>query len=111
MELEKRVAIVTGASSGIGAVIARFYLNEGAFVYGCGLETCADITDENFAYQKANICDEVQAAAVVKGCQEKFGHVDILVNCAGVTGIAQSIIHRSKNFDASLRSMYSVCTP
>ena len=112
MELEKRVAIVTGASSGIGAVIARFYLNEGAFVYGCGLETCADITDENFAYQKANICDEVQAAAVVKGCQEKFGHVDILVNCAGVTGIGTidntSVEEFRRQFEINVFGVYTM---
>ena len=37
MELQNRTAVITGASSGIGEVIARFYLDEGARVYGCGL--------------------------------------------------------------------------
>lgn len=73
MELEGRIALITGASSGIGEVIARFYLNEGAYVYGCGLEAEANIQHERFAYHQANICDETQAAQVAAACKEHFG--------------------------------------
>ena len=86
MELQNRVAIITGASSGIGAVIAQFYLKEGACVYGCGLDEESGIQHEHFDYKKADICRPEDSAAVVDGCVKRFGKVDILVNCAGVNG-------------------------
>lgn len=112
MELEKRVAVVTGASSGIGAVIARFYLNEGAFVYGCGLEDHAEIDHKRFFYQKADICDPEQAESVVKGCEDRFGGIDILVNCAGVTGIGTidntSVAEFRRQFEINVFGVYTM---
>ena len=112
MELQNRTAIITGASSGIGEVIARFYLDEGAQVYGCGLEAQANLTHERFTYQQADICGEAQAAAVVKGCEERFGGVDILVNCAGVTGIGTidntSVAEFRRQFEINVFGVYTM---
>jgi len=112
MELQNRTAVITGASSGIGEVIARFYLEEGAQVYGCGLESRANLTHERFAYQQADICNETQAAAVVKGCEERFGGVDILVNCAGVTGIGTidntSVTEFRRQFEINVFGVYTM---
>ena len=112
MELQNRTAVITGASSGIGEVIARFYLDEGARVYGCGLESAASLTHERFAYQQADVCDETQAAAVVKGCEERFGGVDILVNCAGVTGIGTidntSVAEFRRQFEVNVFGVYTI---
>ena len=112
MELENRVAVVTGASSGIGEVIAKFYLKEGAYVYGCGLEEQAAIVNERFHYHRANICDPAQADLVAKGCIEKFGRMDILVNCAGVTGIGTiddtSVEEYRRQFEINVFGVYTM---
>lgn len=112
MELQDRVAIVTGASSGIGAVIAQFYLNEGALVFGCGLEDKASITNERFAYHKTNICKSEEAAAVVEGCVARFGKVDILVNCAGITGLGTidntSVEEFRRQFEINVFGLYTM---
>jgi NAD(P)-dependent dehydrogenase (short-subunit alcohol dehydrogenase family) len=110
MELQDRIAIITGASSGIGAVIAEFYLKEGAKIVGCGLETSSPIAHENFLYSQANICDPLQAANVVRACKERFGAIDILVNCAGVTGIGNidntSIAEFKRQFEINVFGVY-----
>lgn len=112
MELEQRIAIITGASSGIGEAIAKAYLAEGAYVYGCGLEPDAQIEQEHFCYQQADVCDPAQAAAVVQGCREAFGGVDILVNCAGVTGIGTidttSVEEFHRQFEINVFGVYTM---
>ncbi|MCC8027108.1 MAG: SDR family oxidoreductase [Clostridium sp.] len=112
MELQDRVAIITGASSGIGAVIARFYLNEGAFVFGCGLEEKSGIVHERFAYRKADICRTEDAERVVADCVARFGKADILVNCAGVTGLGTiddtSVEEFRRQFEINVFGLYTM---
>lgn len=112
MELKDRIAIVTGASSGIGEVIAQFYLKEGASVFGCGLEARAGIEDERFCYQQVDICDEAQAAEAVKNCEKRFGGADILVNCAGVTGLGTiddtSVAEFRRQFEINVFGLYTM---
>lgn len=88
MELEGKIALITGASSGIGEVIARMYMKEGAKVFGCGRKAKPSIEEgENFAYGTGDLTKYDDAKALVEKCLKRFGQIDILVNCAGVTGI------------------------
>lgn len=92
MRLKGKVAIVTGAGSGIGKAIAEMYAKEGAKVVIAGhhVESCEETVKE---IERAGgeglavTCDVTKAAdveAMVKATVEKFGRVDILVNNAGV---------------------------
>lgn len=112
MELKNRTALITGASSGLGETIARFYLEEGAKVFGCGLEAQAHFQHENFAYRQADICDEAQAAAAARDCEERFGGIDILVNSAGVTGIGTidttTVAEFRRQFEINVFGVYTM---
>ena len=81
--LEGRVAIVTGASRGIGAAIVKKLADEGAKVVACArsIESC----DGAALCLKVDVSDAGQVDGCVKAALEKFGHVDILVNNAGIT--------------------------
>ena len=81
--LEGRVAIVTGASRGIGAAIVKKLADEGAQVVACArsIESC----DGAALCLKVDVSDAGQVDGCVKAALEKFGHVDILVNNAGIT--------------------------
>ena len=91
--LENRVAIVTGASRGIGLAIARMFAREGARVVICGRK------QESLDRAAAEIGDAVLPLAchvgraedirrLVETTVQRFGKIDILVNNAG-TNIAQ----------------------
>lgn len=85
MRLENKIAIVTGAASGLGKAIAEMYLKEGAKVVFSDINQPADWTErENAAFFKADVSDSSQVDALVAFAVEKFGSLDIMVNNAGI---------------------------
>jgi ketoreductase RED2 len=90
-ELEGRVAIVTGASSGIGEATARRLAALGARVVvnssssvEAGTAVAADLPTESI-YVRADISDQAQGQALIDQTIERYGQLDILVNNAGWT--------------------------
>jgi NAD(P)-dependent dehydrogenase (short-subunit alcohol dehydrogenase family) len=91
--LEGKVAIVTGASRGIGAAIARALGAEGASVVvnymssrGPAEDVAADVerSGGKAAVIQADVSDENQCTTLANDTVTAFGKVDILVNNAGV---------------------------
>ncbi|MGB7444256.1 MAG: 3-oxoacyl-[acyl-carrier-protein] reductase [Coleofasciculaceae cyanobacterium] len=92
--LSERVAIVTGASRGIGRACALALASEGAKVvvnYASSVDSAqkvvAAITEaggEALALQ-ADVSKLEQVETLIKDTQEKFGRIDVLVNNAGIT--------------------------
>lgn len=94
MELQNRVALITGSGRGIGRAIARLFAKEGAAVFLTARTekelsaAAAEISSNGgrAAYVPADLAQESQCAHVVAACREKFARVDILVNNAGHYG-------------------------
>ena len=82
-KLEGKVAIVTGASRGIGAAIVKKLADEGAKVVACArsIESCEGAA----LCRKVDVSDAAQVDACVKETLAAFGRIDILVNNAGIT--------------------------
>lgn len=92
MRLDGKVALITGAASGMGKIAASLFAREGAKV------VLADVTDEageatvaeivaaggEAAYVHADVSDAHQAEAMVRSTVERFGALSILYNNAGV---------------------------
>ena len=91
-KLDDKVAIVTGASSGIGEATAEALAAEGAAVVAAARreERLADLKERvegnggRIAVVQAGVTEEGQAHDLVRRAEEEFGGVDILVNNAGV---------------------------
>ncbi|MDP4000511.1 MAG: SDR family oxidoreductase [bacterium] len=92
MRLKDKVAIVTGAGSGIGKAIAKMYAKEGAAVVCAGhhVESCEETVKEiekdggkALAIQ-ADVSSAADNKRMVAETVKKFGQLDILVNNAGV---------------------------
>ncbi len=92
VDLENKVAIITGATSGIGRGMALMFAQNGAAVVvnGTNEERGMKVVEEIKAaggralFVKANVGDAKEARAMADKTVDEFGRIDILINNAGV---------------------------
>ena len=112
MTLKDKIAIVTGASRGIGAAIARKFCEEGASVMLCSrsAESVAGVAEAlvnegwNAKSTQADISNKADVEALVDLTLKEFSRVDILVNNAGVTGDALFMRMKDEDWDTVLQT-------
>ncbi len=117
-KLNGKVAIITGASAGIGQAVARTLAEHGAnLVLTARREERLDELVkqcEEFGVQAVAVAgdarEESTAQAVIEAAKTKFGHIDILLNNAGV-GIYQDLVETSADdydtmMDSNVRSTF-----
>ncbi|HEY5413016.1 MAG TPA: SDR family oxidoreductase [Caulobacteraceae bacterium] len=85
-----RKVLVTAGGAGIGKGIARAFLTEGDAVYACDIDPAALAgAAVEFAGLKTGLCDvaeRTQVEAMVAEAAALLGGIDVLVNCAGISG-------------------------
>ena len=86
-----QVALVTGASSGIGEAAARELVAAGFTVYGTSRKAVAGEQREGVTFLPLDVTDDASVAGAVSDVLARSGHIDVLVNNAGfgVTGAAE----------------------
>lgn len=90
--IEAKVAVITGAGSGIGRACMQLFAREGAVVVGCSRtqsnldETLKLVTDAGGEglVVAADLATEAGADKLIAATVERYGRVDIVVNAAGV---------------------------
>ncbi|MBV8467368.1 MAG: 3-oxoacyl-[acyl-carrier-protein] reductase [Burkholderiales bacterium] len=121
MRLNGKVAIITGAASGIGKATAQRFAKEGARVVVCdlkreGIDTVVSeivaAGGEAIGYV-VNVTDKAQIAEMKNGVKSLWGRIDILVNNAGIVADAQLTKMSEDQFDRvidiNLKGVYN-CT-
>jgi 3-oxoacyl-[acyl-carrier protein] reductase len=102
--LEGKAAVVTGAAQGIGLAIARQFVAEGARVMIGDIDQVAAREAASVLGQaSARRCDvtrEDDVEALIRGCVDEFGSIDVLVNNAGITRDATMPKMTLENFRA-----------
>ena len=94
--LDGKVAVITGAASGIGAGTARRFVEEGASVIVADLQADAGaaVADELGAaarFARTDVTNEDDVAAAVDLAVSAFGRLDVMFNNAGIVGAVGSI--------------------
>jgi glucose 1-dehydrogenase len=109
MQLENKVAIVTGGARGIGLAIARRYVAEGAKVLIADVDAAAgeaaakEIDANRCSFVRADVGDKGDAGRLVGEAFSLFGGLDILVNNAGIVHGADFLDIEEADFDRVLR--------
>jgi len=117
--VEGRVAVVTGASSGLGVRFARVLAGQGARVVAAarrreriealqeelGAERCAAVV--------ADVSEDGAAERLMQQAVERFGRLDVLVNNAGTTHVAPALDETSEEFrrvlDTNVVGLFACC--
>jgi NAD(P)-dependent dehydrogenase (short-subunit alcohol dehydrogenase family) len=112
MRLEGKVALITGAASGIGREAALLFAREGAAVVvadldeAAGRETAARIENAagRAAFVRADVSRARDCEGMVRAAEERFGKLDILFNNAGimVTGDDDAVTTTEEVWDRTL---------
>ena len=90
MKLKDKLAIITGASQGIGAAFAAGFAKEGAKIViadiSDGAKTVKKVADagSEALFVKTDVSKEPECMAMAKAAYDKFGSIDILINNAAV---------------------------
>ena len=122
MLLEGKIAIVTGASRGIGRAIAEMLAAEGATVvvnYQSNAEAAEAVVSAITAVGgralavRADVSDTTAAEGLIKAAIDAFGHIDIVVNNAGTTRDTLLLSMKEEQWDVvlatNLKSVFNVC--
>jgi NAD(P)-dependent dehydrogenase (short-subunit alcohol dehydrogenase family) len=110
--LAGKVAVVTGAASGIGAATAHVFVREGATVIGLDCQP-ATATDTGVTHRLADVTDAAAVDAAVHAVRERHGRIDVLVNNAGADVFSDPLSLSDDDWDRclalNLKGAWHVC--
>ncbi len=118
--VDGKVALVTGAATGIGAAVARALASAGADVACHGNTRAADATCEDVRKQgkralalQADLADRRAVPTLVDATLREFGRIDILINNAGLIPRSPAVDHSEDDWDlliqVNLSSVFRLC--
>ena len=94
--LDGKVAVITGAGSGMGRAAAEVFVREGAQVLGADVsgaeEETADLLGDAFVAVHCDVTSEAEVESLIAGAVERFGRIDAVLNVAGIADAAE--IHK-----------------
>ncbi len=117
MRLENKVALITGAASGIGFETAKRFISEGAIIAACdynedALKKAQNELGNAYKIYRMDVSKHDEVKQVVDSIAKDLGRIDILVNNAGITKDNFLVRMSESDFDAviaiNLKGVYNV---
>ena len=116
ISFEGKVALVTGAASGLGLATAKAFAESGASVALADVNkevqaAAKELADKGFKTLaiRCDVSNDDEVEAMVKQTVEKFGRLDVAFNNSGIQNVlAETAIHLAMTTTASWRSICAV---
>jgi NAD(P)-dependent dehydrogenase (short-subunit alcohol dehydrogenase family) len=86
----KKIALITGGTSGLGKAMAKALSVNGFMVYAAGRDTSSSSNIKNLQYIYLDVTNYEIIKSAVGNIIQTYGQIDLLINCAGI-GVAASI--------------------
>ena len=107
-----RVLLITGTSRGIGLGLATHYVARGDLVFGCS-RAPATIQHASYTHFELDVSNEAAIAAMVRAVVRKAGHIDALLNNAGIASMNLALLSPAKTaraiFDTNFHGTFLFC--
>ena len=96
MDIKNKVALITGGASGLGFASAQKLIAAGAKIMVMDLnednakKACSELDGET-DYAVANVAEEASVQEAINKTMDKFGKIDIVLNCAGIGSASKTV--------------------
>lgn len=99
--MKEIVTVITGTSKGIGEFLAKYYLSKGHIVYGCSRSMPKWVNEdlENYSHYLLDVSDEKAVKKMFGDIRKKHGHLENLINNAGIASMNHIILTPSYMVD------------
>lgn len=111
--MDKKVCVITGASSGIGFACAKKFLENGFTVINASRSDKNHIQNKNYEYIQTDVAQENEIKNLVETVISRHGKIDVLINNAGFGLFNELINSTTEEFDSmfsvNVRGLYLCC--
>ncbi|MBS1493769.1 MAG: SDR family oxidoreductase [Bacteroidetes bacterium] len=111
--MDKKICIITGASSGIGFACAQKFLLNGYTVINASRKDKMPIDNPEYEFIATDVSKEDEVKNLIEKTIEKHGKIDVLINNAGFGLFANLIDSKTEDFDSmfavNVRGLYLCC--
>ncbi|MBN8571212.1 MAG: SDR family oxidoreductase, partial [Ignavibacteria bacterium] len=111
--MEKKICIITGASSGIGHAAAQKFINNGYIVINGSRSDKKPINSPDYEFISTDVSKEEDVKNLIGKVIEKHGKIDVLINNAGFGLFANLVDSKTEDFDSmfavNVRGLYLCC--
>ena len=110
--MDRKVTLITGTRKGIGRALAEHYLDNGHIVVGCSRGE-SDLSREDYHHRRLDVANESKVKELVAFIRNDLGHLDHLVNNAGIASMNHSLLTPistvQKVLDTNVKGTFLFC--
>ena len=104
--MDQRVALITGASRGIGRFLTDHLRQQGYYVLGCSRQQPEDADRDHYQHFTLDVADEAAARKMFAAIRRQHRRLDVLINNAGVASMNHALLTPLDSVERILRTNF-----